>query len=187
MRFSALLLLIAGTCLLLVIPAWSKSAKPDGFYYAMPLDDVQELLEDDPQYEVVYRIDTDSTAAIFCTYQQKAQYLAHFLRGECCAVEKRAIVEATAMEAMFTAYLKALDEPHEAAASSDAKTRYAHWTYKDRELELTALRRTDGRFLLIHEEYDPRRAGEARVLQQRELPESAVGEAEAERQRLIAE
>jgi hypothetical protein len=173
--------------LLIVAPVQAKERKPDGFYFGMRLEASAELLDSDSLYEVVYRIDTPSTADIFVTYQDKTQYLAQFLRGECIAIEKRAVVEAPAMEAMFAAYRQKLGEPHEAADSQDAKTHYAHWTYKDRELELTGLRRSDGRFLLIHEEYDPQLAGEAKALQQRELPESAVGENEAQRQRLVAE
>jgi hypothetical protein len=169
------------------LPALAKSSKPDGFFYGMRLGDADDLIADDSQYEVVYRIDTASTADVFCSYQKKTQYLAHFLRGDCIAVEKRAVVEATAMDSMFAAYRESLGEPKEGVVSKDGKNHYAHWTYKDRELELTALRREDGRFLLIHEEYDPRKAGEAKVLQQRELPDSELGEAKAERQRLIAE
>jgi hypothetical protein len=167
--------------------AHSKDARPDGFYYSMSLEAANELLDSDSQYEVVYRIDTASTADIFCNYLQKTQYLAHFLHGDCCGVEKRAVVEAAAMHSMFSAYRAALGEPHEGATTQDSKTHYAHWTYKDRELELTALRRSDGRYLLIHEEYDPRRAGEVRVLQERELKDSPTGQAELERQRLVAE
>jgi hypothetical protein len=153
----------------LAAQAKRTSLPRDGFYYGMKLADANALLKASADYAIAYRVDTQSTSDIFCRYQQHTLYLTHFLRGACHSVEKRAIVSFEDADKMFVAYFKTLGDTDEVAQSTDRRSRYAKWRFKDRELILSAYGREDGTFLLVHEEYDPLRISEAVVLQQREL------------------
>jgi hypothetical protein len=155
----------------LLLPLAPQAAVRDGFYFGMPLASADALLQDTTDYELAYRVDTPSTADVFVRFRQHTLYLGHFLNGECCSVEKRAIVGADDMQRMFDAYLARLGTPTESADSTDGRTHYAKWAWRDRVLELSANARTDGAYLLAHEEYDPERSREAVLLQQRELRE----------------
>ena len=145
------------------------SVARDGFYFGMRLTEAEALIKSNPDYVVAYRVDTTDTNDIFCRYQDHTLYLSHFLRGQCCSVEKRAIVNFDDTAKMFDAYFKALGNTDEVAISADRKSRYARWRFKDRELSLTAYGRDNGTYLLVHEETDTMRMGEAQVLQQRQL------------------
>jgi hypothetical protein len=171
-RLSAGKLGIGAVLLCGLLGGMAHAAPPrDGSFYGMALAQANALLEDALNYELAYRVDTPSTADIFVRFQQHTLYLGHFLDGECVSVEKRAVVSAEAMQGMFDAYRAKLGAPGEGADSTDSRSHYAKWVWPERVLELSASARSDGSYLLSHEEYDPERMREAVLLQQRELRE----------------
>lgn len=135
----------------------------------MRLVEAEALLKDSANYELAYRVDSASTADIFVRYRQHTLYLGHFLDGECISVEKRAIVSRESMEEMFAAYSEVMGPPGKGSESRDGQLHYSRWSWRDRELELSANSRSDGGFLLIHQEYSPQLRRDAVLRQQQEL------------------
>lgn len=159
--------------LLLVLAVQARADAPrDGFYFGMSQSTAEKLLSNAADYELAYRVDTASTADIFARYRQHTLYLGHFLHGECVSVEKRAVVSSEARERMFSVYSEKLGRATEGSSSSDGRMHHAKWVWQDRVLELSANARADGGWLLTHKEFDPPRAREAVLAQQRELRDS---------------
>ncbi len=172
---TALLTLASATLLLAAAPVRAADAKATGFLeqdqlvYGMDLQDAQQRVADEKNWEIAYRIDTPSTNDIACRYKQDVIYLAQFYQGRCYSLEKRAMVTKDEALRIFEHYTELLGPTAEITNSRDESLLFGRWALKDREIELTAYEHHDGQYLAIYTEFDPLAKGEALYARDNEM------------------
>lgn len=139
------------------------------FRFNMEQSAAEEVLQDEKNWEIMYRVDTTQTCSIACVYQGAVFYRLSFYQGRCYSMEKRAEVPVAQVDAAFKYYLDKLGQTDEMATSADEKLVFSRWTAKNRELSLTAAARATGIYMLTYEEQDPLIAQDAEHAMDEEL------------------
>jgi hypothetical protein len=145
------------------------------FRYGMLITEANEwLANNESDFLIQYRIDTPSTNEIACVYQESEFYRVRFYQGSCYFIERRSEIEAEAIPGVFEQFTAEYGESPEVTQSRDQRLWYGHWMLRDRDVELTAYDRAEGRFILTYQEFDPLLLGEALRVQEQEVVNSGV-------------
>jgi hypothetical protein len=175
LKGKAILTITALVCL--SAPAWAEVDFLDSgqFRYGMLVTEANELLAgNESDFIIQYRIDTPSTNEISCVYKETEYYLVRFYQGSCYFIERRAEIEKDAVPGVFEQFTAKYGDSPEMTQSSDQRLWYGHWILRDRDVELTAYDRTDGKYLLTYQEFDPMLQGEALHVQEQEYMNKPV-------------
>jgi hypothetical protein len=130
-----------------------------------------ELIDDEDDWDIAYRIATPSTFDLACRYKEDLYFQARFYLGKCYYIEKRLEVEQEQIEPVFNHFHDKLGDSPEAAQSHDGRLLFSRWSSDDREVSLTAYRRESGKYVITYEEFEPEIVGVARHVQEQELEE----------------
>lgn len=145
------------------------------FRYGMVIGEADEwLAKNESDFIVQYRIDTPSTNEIACIYEETEFYRVRFYQGTCYFIERRAEIDAEALPALFEQFTAEYGESPEVTQSRDQRLWYGHWILRDRDVELTAYDRFEGKYILTYQEFDPLLLGEALRVQEQEVMNSSV-------------
>jgi hypothetical protein len=125
------------------------------FRFGMDQADADEVIANEKDWKVLYRVDTTQTTTIACVYGEQVFYQLGFYQGRCYSLEKRAELPQAQVDPSFKYYLDKLGKTDELTSSSDEKLLFSRWTTKDREISLTAAAREAGIYMLTYEEKDP--------------------------------
>jgi hypothetical protein len=164
--------------LLLAWPASAKEKKADQIHdpaplrYGMEQAEAEKVISDQAMWRVAYRVDTASTTEFAAAWSGSVFYKVRFLNGKCCYIEKRAEVEAEAVDQLIQMYRAVYGDSPEATSSRDGRLIFSRWQAPEREITISAVGR-GGKYKLFYEEYDPLQAGDVRVAQERELDDQA--------------
>ncbi len=139
--------------------------------YGIEQERALELIEDEDDWDIAYRISTPKTFDLACRYKEDLYFQARFYLGQCYYIEKRLEVEQEELEPVFDHFHDELGDSPEAAQSHDGRLLFSRWRGDDREVSLTAYRRESGKYVITYEEFEPEIIGVARHVQEQELEE----------------
>jgi hypothetical protein len=164
--------------LLLAWPACSKEEKdakvhdPAPLRYGMDLEEANKVVADQAMWRVAYRVDTERTSEFAAAWSGSVFYKVRFLDGKCCYIEKRAEVDAQAVDQLIQMYRAVHGDSREATQNKSGTLIFSRWQLPNREITISAVGR-HGRYKLFYEEYDPVQVGDVRVAQESELKAQA--------------
>lgn len=145
------------------------------FRYGMLVTEANDVLaKNESDFKIQYRVDTPSTNEIAVVYKETEYYHVRFYEGTCYFIERRAEIEKDAVPGMFEQFTTEYGDSPELTQSSDQRLWYGHWILRDRDVELTAYDRTDGKYLLTYQEFNPMVQGEALHVQEQEFANGSV-------------
>jgi len=162
MRYLVLALILAATALLVTAAKKKDRVEFLGnsqFRYGMAQSEASDRFGDpekpNEDYQVLYRVDTPSTAEFGCVYKSQELYLVRFYEGECFFIERRAEILFDEVQEVFDFFNKLYGSTPEATQSRDSRLLYARWMLKDRDIEISAHQREGNAYIMTYQEVDP--------------------------------
>ncbi|MCB1218557.1 hypothetical protein KDL44_14325 [bacterium] len=147
------------------------------FQFGMSQKDAAELLYGEKHakdWEIAYDVATRSTWEIACRHHEEVQYVVRFYEGRCIYVEKRSEMEGRDMEKAISKLFDTNGNTSEAAGNTAESQFFARWTRDERSMELMAMRRRGGKFLLSYQDAELGLVNEAMLVRDRELKEGRM-------------
>lgn len=164
---------------LLPLRAWAETEflNDKAFSYGMSQEDAAKMIYGDKHgkdWEIAYDVATTSTWEIACRHHEEVQYVVRFYEGTCIYVEKRAEIDGRDVEKTISKIFDVNGETAEAAGNTGESQFFARWTHDDRTIELMAMRRRGGKFLLSYQDADLGRVNEAMLIRDREIKQGRM-------------
>ncbi len=180
-RRTVLGLLLAGLLLAGLLPCEARASteflNDKAFQYGMNQLDAVKLIygeRSDREWEIAYDIATTSTWEIACRHHEEVMYVVRFFNGRCIYVEKRAELESKDMEKTISELFDRNGPTGEVAGNRKESQFFARWTVEERSMELMAMRRRAGLFLLSYQDCDEALNNEAMLVRDREIKQGRM-------------
>lgn len=147
------------------------------FQYGMSQEDAAKMIygeKSSKEWEIAYDIATASTWELACRHHEEVMYVVRFFEGRCIYVEKRAELEPRDMEKTISEIFDRNGSTAEVAGNRNESQFFARWNDEERSMELMAMRRRGGKFLLSYQDTDEELLNEALLIRDREIKQGRM-------------